>query len=153
MNKKVEIWIFRLSRLIRNSKKPPALGFMVQDLFSRPLFSYGSACWVYRCSVSVEQSHCLCGTETLSVWDRHNVCVEQTQCLCGTHTVLESLVPTRSTHTSLISLPRSCGGTSVQTDEKESIGLWSPMGPQNPMGPPRDLLWIFSCKILMCVDC
>ena len=28
---------------------------MVQDLFYRPLFSYGSAFWVYRGSVSVEQ--------------------------------------------------------------------------------------------------
>ena len=28
---------------------------MVQDQFSRPLFSYGSAFWVYRGSVSVEQ--------------------------------------------------------------------------------------------------
>ena len=87
MNKKVEICIVWPSRLIRDSKKPPELGFMVQDQFSRPLFSYGSAFWVYRGSVSVEQRHCLCGTETVSVWDRDNVCVEQTQCLCGTHTV------------------------------------------------------------------
>ena len=28
---------------------------MVEDQFSRPLFSYGSAFWVYRGSVSVEQ--------------------------------------------------------------------------------------------------
>ena len=60
---------------------------MVQDQFSRPLFCVASAFWVYRGSVSVEQRHCLCGTETVSVWNGHSVCVDQTQCLCGTHTM------------------------------------------------------------------
>ena len=64
--------------MVHDSKKPPELGFMVQDLFSRPLFSYGSAFWVYRGSVSVEQRHCLCGTETVSVWDTHSVSVWDT---------------------------------------------------------------------------
>ena len=94
---------------------------MVQDQFSRPLFSYGSAFWVYRGSVSVEQRHCLCGTDTVSVWDTHSVSVWDTHSPGGGggraggggggHAdILESLVPTRSTHTCLISLPRSCGG-------------------------------------------
>ena len=59
---------------------------MVQDEFSRPRFSVASAFWVYRGSVSVEQRHCLCGTETMSVWNRHSVCVGHTQCLCVGHT-------------------------------------------------------------------
>ena len=93
MNKKVEIWIFRLSRMVHDSIKSTELGFMVQDLFSGPKFVYSVPFWVYRGSVSVEQRQCLCGTETLCatdtvpLWDRHSVCVEQTQCLCGTHTV------------------------------------------------------------------
>ena len=41
--------------MVHNSKKPPELGFMVQDLFSRPRFCVASAFWVYRDSVSVEQ--------------------------------------------------------------------------------------------------
>ena len=79
MNKKVEIWIFRPSRLIRDSKKPPELGFMVQDQFSRPLFSYGS-------TILGIPGFCLCGTETVSVWNKHSVCVGHTQCLCVGHT-------------------------------------------------------------------
>ena len=72
--------------MVHDSKKPQELGFMVQDLFSRPLFCVASAFWVYRGSVSVEQRHCLCGTETVSVWNRHSVCVGHTQCLCVGHT-------------------------------------------------------------------
>ena len=76
---------------------------MVQDQFSRPLFCYGS-------TILGLPGFCLCGTETLSVWNRDsvsvwngdtvsvwirdNVSVEQTQCLCGTHTV--SLCGTRT---------------------------------------------------------
>ena len=127
MNKKVEIWIFWPSRIVNDSKKPPELGFMVQDQFSRPLFSYGSAFWVYRGSVSVEQRHCLCGTETVSVWNRHSVCVGHTQCLCVGHTQSRvaggrgsRATPTPHwgfpvpTHTHPKLLSRSCGGTTMK---------------------------------------
>ena len=41
--------------MVRDSIKSMDLGFMVQDLFSRPLFCVASAFWVYRGSLSVEQ--------------------------------------------------------------------------------------------------
>ena len=78
MNKKVEIWIFRLSRMVHDSIKSTELGFMVQDLFSGPKFVYSIPFWVYRGSVSVEQRQCLCGTDTVSVWDTHSVSVWDT---------------------------------------------------------------------------
>merc|ERR1712185_773870 len=89
---------------------------MVQDFFSGPKFVYSIPFWVYRGPVSVEKTQCLCGTDTASVWDTHSVSVWDThspggggRAVGGHADILESLVPTRSTHTSLISLPRSCG--------------------------------------------
>ena len=73
--------------MVNDSIKSMKLGFMVQDIFSKPKFVYSVPFWVYRGSVSVEQRQCLCGTETMSVWDRDRVCVEQTQCLWNRHSV------------------------------------------------------------------
>merc|ERR1712185_647295 len=78
MNKKLRSEYFRSSRMVHDSKKPQDLGFMVQDEFSRPRFCVASAFWVYRGSVSVEQTQCLCGPDTVSGWDTHSVSVWDT---------------------------------------------------------------------------
>ena len=57
----------------------------------------------------------------------------------GCADILESLVPTRSTHTSLISLPRSCGGMMSSPCKERPPGLaaWWPHGaPMGPKGAP-----------------
>ena len=121
--------------MVHESKKPPELGFMVHDLFSRPLFSYGSAFWVYRGSVSVEQRHCLCGTDTVSVWDTHNVSVWDTHSpggqAGGAGEVHGKLQPhtgaSQSPHTHPKLLSRSCGGNIVK---------WSQSNP-GPKGPGK----------------
>ena len=107
---------------------------MVQDQFSRPLFSYGSAFWVYRGSVSVEQRHCLCGTDTVSVWDTHSVSVWDTHSpgggaggFAGNSNPTLGLPSPPHTHTPKIAIPQLRGDETDARAKDEAVPAWLDM--------------------------
>ena len=125
--------------MVHDSKKPQELGFMVQDQFSRPLFCVASAFWVYRGSVSVEQRHCLCGTDTVSVWDTHSVSVWDTHSPGGWAGGSRT-TPTPHwgfpvpTHTSKIAIPQLRGDNGPPGGGPEGPIFQGPLGPGGPWG-------------------
>ena len=99
-------WIFHLY----NNQIFPLYNIPIFHLYTNQIFP------LYKI-----QKFCLCGTETVSVWNRHSVCVGHTVSLCGTHTVQVGGRAVRgqpqphtgasqSPHTHPKLLSRSCGG-------------------------------------------